>query len=467
MRQVPYITESTHKKTFFLKQYQSISSTFAHIATILASQYLMIPMLSFVFFSSNSSLWAVPKAHHTQSIYYGFATTATVLGGFIAHTLLNHLSDSYGRVFGLCNSYIGILIGSGLGFYALYNHSPILFILAMFLMSALQVSKSMGYAAIGDRKDPATQFTSMAILQCVIAIGILIGSTISGHLAAISFHTPMFTGPFILAFIFAIVGLCVCIIHPPKKAFYKNRDCGTQFQKNQKTQIKQKTEKTENNEKTHQTYSLKILTQQYMGIIKTKHVMKLLIILILCQLSWGFYFEYMPPTLKIICHARPIDISHFIITVSLSLMIATTIIIQYFKKFFSMETIFKISLIMMISGFIITISILKQSQHHHFSGIYLAALLITSGDVIIYTILMNALASFIPSHAQGKLMGLDYIIITIVWSCIGLLGGWLLALNPHYPSYAFPIGIIILTIICFFNENMLYGLTPENILRNE
>lgn len=58
---------------------------------------------------------------------------------------------------------------------------------------------------------------------------------------------------------------------------------------------------------------------------------------------------------------------------------------------------------------------------------WLSAFLIASGDVMIYAILVNQLSDKVSISHQGRMTGLIYIVITLIWTLTGVLGGHITA----------------------------------------
>ena len=54
---------------------------------------------------------------------------------------------------------------------------------------------------------------------------------------------------------------------------------------------------------------------------------------------------------------------------------------------------------------------------------WFAAAPIAMGDVIIYSLITTFYSNAVSEHDQGKVMGVNYIIVTIVWASTGILGG--------------------------------------------
>jgi hypothetical protein len=91
-----------------------------------------------------------------------------------------------------------------------------------------------------------------------------------------------------------------------------------------------------------------------------------------------------------------------------------------------------------------TESVLTQSV------IWVVAALIAIGDVIAYSALVTLYSNAVAAEHQGKVMGVCFVVVALVWSVMGLLGGKLMSYNLVTPLLVAPLGALIAIILLFF-----------------
>lgn len=65
-----------------------------------------------------------------------------------------------------------------------------------------------------------------------------------------------------------------------------------------------------------------------------------------------------------------------------------------------------------------------------------------AGDVIAYSCLTTLYSNVMPAEKQGKVMGINFIVVGSIWATTGFLGGILMGFSPLLPLALAPIGVI-------------------------
>ena len=74
---------------------------------------------------------------------------------------------------------------------------------------------------------------------------------------------------------------------------------------------------------------------------------------------------------------------------------------------------------------------------------WITAAPIAIGDVIIYSLITTFYSDAVSEHDQGKVMGINYIIVTIIWASTGIIGGCLAAININLPIIIAPLTLLL------------------------
>ena len=175
--------------------------------------------------------------------------------------------------------------------------------------------------------------------------------------------------------------------------------------------------------------------------------------LALSQCSWGAYFEFMPPLLKTQLHANPMHIGWFISLITVMLAITAFIISPYLTKKISPHQQQGIAIATLLAGCVCAASAgLLPAKPLTYNLFALSACLCACGDVLLYIMIVSDFATYAPKHCKGQMMGLDYLVVTLVWGGMGQLGGWILAHNPQKLLFLLPFGSLLLFIYWLFTR---------------
>ena len=365
---------------------------------------MLAPLLSFIFFAANSPLFSQSTSMAKRSLLFGLCLSLYKIGGVVGCTIITALSDQFGRKLALNCTLTGLLIVSSFGAAALYLHSPALFIGGFLLVGLLDTNLATGPAIIGDISDNQNRVRNMATIQCVISLGACIGPIIGGQLANHQWLIKTaYAAPFLIAVIIAIISLIIIQYCPE-----------TLMDKSAVDKI-----------------SLKNIVRDYRQLLKSRHVAWLFLLLILCQVSWSSYYEFIPPTLKNIFHFSPAAVGWFVGLIAFWLILATGVVIRPLLRIFNYQQLMWLSIGAVAGGTLLSLF----ASENPASSISQALLWISPiptamGDVIFFSLFTSFLSQSVTAHQQGKAMGLTRTIATLVWSLTAMLGGCLLAGIP-------------------------------------
>jgi len=189
-------------------------------------------------------------------------------------------------------------------------------------------------------------------------------------------------------------------------------------------------------------------------LLKNPTILKISLILLLSQISWRTYYQFIPPVLKMHFHYSPQTVGIFVALVAVWLAIAASIGLKLLDKFFSLKSILYGSCISVFLGLLLA----NFANHLHASITsqiitWFAVIPIAMGDVIIYSVVNTLYSDAASEHDQGKVMGINYIIVTIVWASTGIIGGLLAAININAPIIFAPLGLLLLFVILYIRRH--------------
>jgi DHA1 family tetracycline resistance protein-like MFS transporter len=265
---------------------------------------IAFPILTFLFFDHHSSLFPIGTSDATRSMWYGYCLSLPHILNFFFTPILSAMSDRFGRRKLLLVSIAGALLFSviaGLG--VMLGVLPLL-LFGRVIQGVFSRTNPIAQAAVADISLPEEKNRNMGYLQFAISIGAFIGPILGGYFAnRFFFATFNFSLPYFLGAIFAALSLLM--------TWYYFRE--TYVPKTSSWQL-----------------SLNVSKSLFLD----KNILFISAILLLSQLSWGMYYQFIPPILKTVLHFDAKKLGLFVGLIALWLALATVYGIQLLEKFF-------------------------------------------------------------------------------------------------------------------------------------
>lgn len=383
------------------------------------------PILTFLCFDKKSSLFALGTSHAVRSYWYGILNSLPFIIAIFTVPILTWLSDYYGRKKILLIGSLSILAFSVFAFFGIFYGTISLVIIGYIVNGICARIQPTALAVIGDISDQKNKIINMGYLQFYISIGAFLGPLIGGYFANRFFFKQLnFSLPYLIAAGFGLLTL-LFVIFGFKETLTK-------------------------------PIERKVSFSNIIPLLKNPTILKISLILLLTQISWRTYYQFIPPVLKIHFHYSPQIIGLFAALIAAWLALAASIGLKLLDKLFTAKNILYGACISVFLGLLLT----NCANHLHPSTIsqiitWFTAAPIAIGDVIIYSLITTFYSDAASEYDQGKVMGINYIIVTIVWAATGIFGGCLAAININAPILFAPISLLILLIIFLRGKN--YG----------
>lgn len=441
MRQVPPTTDSSCLINTQPRQRSSqLAHTYALVFNAHFGFYLLNPLLTFIFFASNSSLFSPSTSLAERSLLYGLCLSLMKAGGFFANTIIPSLSDHFGRKLAWKLSLFALVLVASLGLMGLLWQQPTLFISAFCLHGLLDANKSTGLACISDLSHEKNRLNNMGTLQAMIAAGACIGPVVGGYSAEIPLFTlTPYTLPFMLALLIGIASLW--IVYQQPETYTPNH------QQASKLRIQ---------------LNIKQIFSDYLHLLKQKKILQLFVILSLSQLSWASYYEFIGPLLKLKFDFHPNQLGLFMGLIAFSLVLSAGLILRILTRWLKQSQLINLAVSSVACGALLTVfAAINHTLWFSQALLWLSAIPIAMGDVIIYTLLVNFLSQQAGSSNRGKAMGLNLIVTVLIWSGVALLGGYLITFNALGAMLFMPLGILLLLLYLFLFKKKLWFLQAQ------
>jgi MFS family permease len=378
------------------------------------SYTMIFPALTFAIYDAHSSLFAPDVSLSHRAWIYGLCMGFMHVGGIVATPIMTLLTDLMGRKKLLALATAGNLIFALLTIAGLWRGDITYVLYGSLLTGLFSRADPIAQAIVGDTTIQANKIKIMGLLQFVISLGALIGPITGGWLTHAS-TTDIFANfylPFIAATLFALIAAMSALGFLPET-----------LSMNTKTNWSKQRIKN-------------ILLPLW-----NKQVIKTSLILLFSQITWSFYYQFMPPVLKQSFNYSASLVGAFLSVIALWLAIAALVgsdIVQRQRN--KRRLIRYLALGLFIGAVLNTQALFEHSQYL----LWLSALPIASCDVLLYCIITALYSEAVPSTSQGAVMGLCFIVIAIVWSFTGIFGGMLGASHHELPLIVAPIGSLVL-----------------------
>ncbi len=376
---------------------------------------ITFPLVTLIFFDSQSRLFSENITDATRSLWYGACVALPNIINLFFAPLLSALSDEWGRrrVL-LIEIFSAFLFTASVGL-GIYLGQLLLIFLGFIIRGAFSRTNPTALSMVGDMAPAEKKILYMGYLQFAISIGASLGPILGGFFAIRYYFNQLnFALPFFIGAGLALLNTVLSYYFMPETLItpQKKQGLGT---------------------------SLSAIKQTLLQ----PRILSISFALLLLQLSWSMYYQFIPPLLKTYYHFNANGLGWFIGMIAIWLALATSVGIKLLQRFFSVRKLILISFYLVLIGLMTTlIATLHPSEHE--ALIWLGAMPVAMGDVIAYSCLTALYSNAVPSHQQGKVMGISFIIVSSAWAFTAFLGGLLLSISPLLPLLIAPISIISL-----------------------
>lgn len=375
---------------------------------------LSLPIITLIFFADDSRLFTPDTPHATRSIWYGTCIATPYLVNLFFAPVISALSDELGRkktlLFELSSAFFYTLV-AGIG---VYTGSLSLVVLSFIIRGAFSRTNTTALSIVGDVCDKNTKLSYMSYLQLAIAFGACIGPLIGGLIGNHFFFTTLN-----YAFVF-FVSACLASANIALSYLYIDE-----------------TLEHPNKESVQSRWHSNLQAAKH--VLTHPDILKISIILFTLQISWSSYYQFIAPVLKTAYHFNAHHLGTFMGMVGFWLILGAGPVFKLLKQRLSPHHILNVGAILVIAGYSMTIA----CYYHVIPGsltLWTSAMFIAVGDVITYICITTLYSNVVPSHMQGKVTGVNFLIIGLAWGGMSFIGGLLISYSIILPLIIAPSG---------------------------
>lgn len=372
--------------------------------------YFIVIVLDAVGFGIVAPILA-PLVSHSHSVFFGGVGDVGrhVIFGFIlaifpfsfmlGAPILGALSDQLGRKRVLLICLLGTLLGFIIYAFSFIFSSVLLLIVARFVAGFTSASQGVGQAAMVDVSKGKQKAVNIALIAVALSIGLVLGPLLGGVLSDDKL-VPWFglATPFYFIIIVSVFNLILLQ--------YKVYD-----QPGQKTALS--------------------FSQHYQALInlfRVRSIAAILFVFFCFELSWSLYYQSLALLLVNRFHYHAASIGLFSSYVGLSLSFGLLVLVRFFVRLYSLNSIIKFSLLLGV------ISILTLYFSRSMFAQYLLAVPITCSVALVYSSIIAKASDLVDRRHQGLLMGVTDALLALAFAVTGFLSGWLAYFSVKLPE---------------------------------
>lgn len=375
---------------------------------------ITFPILTLLFFDAQSSFFAADASHAVRSMWYGLCVSIPHIVNIVMTPLLSALSDEFGRKKVILVATLGaclFALTAALGI--LWGALSLLF-LARVIQGAFSRTNPIAQAVVGDISTQENKVRNMGYLQFAISVGAFVGPVLGGYFAKQFFFAQLnFSLPYFMA------------------AFLAGVSCLLTVFIFQETLVAQRAS----------TWRI-VNWQTVKKIASQPQILRISAILLLSQISWSLYYQFMPPILKTNLGFDAHALGLFVGLVAFWLAVAG-VGIQLLEKFLSFRKILFVSLYLVLLGLVLSFLFCQLKLVSAPVLVWLAAIPTAVGDVIAYSCLITLYSNAVEKQEQGKVMGICFVVLALIWSLTAILGGVMMSYSALLPLIFAPIGVVL------------------------
>jgi MFS transporter, DHA1 family, tetracycline resistance protein len=397
---------------------------------------ITFPLVTLIFFDPQSRLLTSDLSTAARSMWYGLCVALPNIINLFFAPYLSILSDEMGR-----KKILIIEVGSAALFTALvgfgiYFGSMMLVFAGFIIKGAFSRSNPTALAIIADSTPSTKKILYMGYLQFAISVGAALGPIIGGYCATLYFTQLNFAAAFIIASVVALISTQLAYVSLPETLINKTISNKARF--------------------------------DWIGLMQCcqqKSVQRIALILILTQISWSAYYQFIPPILKTQQHFNAHQLGWFIGSIAIWLAFAAGPLLVCLHRVLSTQKLLLTSLYFLLAGIFLTI--MTQLEWLPKQMVWLAALPVAAGDVIAYSCLIAFFSNLTSHQHQGKIMGLGFLIVGLTWSLTSFCGGFLMGYHALLPLMLAPSGVLAAIILVHTQFGKKIALDTESAFANQ
>ncbi len=380
--------------------------------------FLVIPVLLRLFIHGEYGLLSPSTSLTTRNLLYGITVTLSPLAFLLSAPIIGNVSDRYGRKKTMFWCLVGSFIGFILPIIGILTGSLTLLLLGRFIAGASSSSQPVAQAAIADFTTGKQKAFYLAMIGFAMTLAMVLGPLGGGYLSDshlvrwFNVMTPYWAGV-----VLSLINIVLLLI------FYR--------------------EQPSEQKKLHLTSASESLNVLF-TIIGKSSVSLLLLVFLLMELAWSQYYQVIFLYLSESFHYTPTQVGLFTGYIGFWMSLGLTLIYRAAIRYISIERILRISILMIVIGFIACTFIPGTIAQWIF--IIIVALFVGMA----YPSLLTLISNHASKEHQGWIMGIASTLLGLAWMFTAFLSGWLINYYARLPFLFATLCIIVSMLLLSF-----------------
>jgi DHA1 family tetracycline resistance protein-like MFS transporter len=377
---------------------------------------LIFPIMPDLIFDQTHGLLPMVLTHTERNLYYGLLMAIWPLGLFLGAPYFGDMSDKIGRKTAIFICLLGTVASYVMCGIAVSYHLFWLSIACRFLAGLFGGNFTIAQALMLDISTPLTKARNLSMVTLAASMGFVVGplitsvSTLPGMGSFFNLTTP-----FYVAAVVALINAVSVLYFLPKMPA------------------------------TNPTAKLNLFKGIviFLDVLSDKRTRPMLIVLLLMNLGWGFYFSALPLLLHNLYHYTSSIIALFFAVLAMGNVAGTMIVQPWLLKRYSMRVagLLAIGVLTILMLFVLWVA--------HPAVEWVVVALAGQSQLIFYTVIMTFLSNRVDGFEQGKAMGGAGAAMSASWMITGLLTGVLITSSVLLPFEAGAV-LLLLSAVYFF-----------------
>ena len=384
---------------------------------------IIIPVIPALFFDSSTSFFTGTLSYQDRSVIYGFLLASFPIMQFFGAPILGALSDRHGRKPLLMISLFGTMIGYFLFAIALLRGQLWLLFFSRLLPGFTGGNISIVYSSIADVSEGSDRTKNFGMIGMAFGLGFILGPAIGGILAdssIVSWFNP--STPFWFTTVLTFINIVLLILLFPETLKEKGSRAVSLF-----TGVK------------NIAYSFKM-----------PNLRSIFSVALLFSLGFTFFTQFFAVALIEKFDYTEKDIGLFYAWVGIWLVFTQGFLVRILaKKNYKPSTLLKFTMLTLSIGLLLVI--FPDEVHWE----YLFAPIIAISHGITTPNLLSTISAQASNDQQGSILGINQSMQSIGAAIPPIVGGYLTALNFHYPLIASAAIVFLAWLLFLFTAHKL------------
>ncbi len=392
---------------------------------------LIFPVLGPLFVSAHSGMLPVNASIEMRDLFYSLTLGLFGVGMFVGAPILGDLSDQIGRKKVLLICLLCTALAFAVSAVSISIHNVWLLLAARIFGGLMAGSMPIAQAAIIDISTPENKIKNISLITFALCFGFAIGPMVGGYFSNQAlFPWFNYATPFYAAALLATIN-ATCLLFSFRETFTPPE---------------------------HIKLNLFKGLNLFADAFRHQKIRLLTLMLLLQQLGWALYFQFVSLFLAQVYHYNSTHLGHFMSFCALWFGLALLIIVRIFLRFFD-EEILNTGCLFVIAAGLFGLVLFDSEKVQ-----WILCIPITTALAMGYTASLTLLSNLVSRDEQGWIMGIATSVMAAAWGITGFLTGPLAMLGVHVPfivSALMMVGSIFLMLI-YLNKHREQKVINEN-----